>query len=167
MEIKEYAKTSKISLKTLRWMKRSKKISDPLQDNDVIGLQLLENLWGLHDFLRPQLRQKNIKYRKALIETCDLETKWERYAFSRFMNLQPDKRLFMKNLIAEIELTFRFKMSIYDHRKLYRVRKRVHRAKERQVQKKLYEQQNEGVKMSNNDLEKSVSASASAIAKRP
>ena len=163
MEIKEYAKTSKISLKTLRWMKRSKKISDPLQDNDVIGLQLLENLWGLHDFLRPQLRQKNIKYRKALIETCDLETKWERYAFSRFMNLQPDKRLFMKNLIAEIELTFRFRMSVFDIRKLYRVRKRAHRAKERQVQKELSEEQPEGMDMSNNALGKN----ALSIANQP
>ena len=51
------------------------------------------------------------------------------------MNLEPDKRLFMKNLIAEIELTYRFKLSIFEIRKLYRVRKRVHRAKERQVKK--------------------------------
>jgi hypothetical protein len=154
MEIKEYAKTSKIPLKTLRWMERIKTISDPLPDEDLIGLKLLENLWGLHDFLRPQLSQKNIKYRKALIDTCDLETKWERYAFSRFMNLEPGNRLFMKNLIAEIELTYRFKLSIFDIRKLYRVRKRVHRAKERQVQKELKEEQNEGVEMSNNDLQK-------------
>ena len=160
MEIKEYAKISKIPLKTLRWMKKSKTISDPLLAEDLIGLKLLENLWGLHDFLRPQLSQKNVKYRKALIETCELETKWERYAFSRLMNLKPDKRLFMNNLIAEIELTFRFKMSIFDIRKLYRVRGRVQRAKERQVQKKLNEEQNEGMVMSNNALEKSERAIA-------
>jgi hypothetical protein len=60
----------------------------------------------------------------------------------------------MKNLIAEIELTHRFKMSIFEIKKLYRVRKRVHKAKERQVQNELKEEQNEGVEMSNNDLEK-------------
>ena len=151
MDIKEYAKTSKISFKTLRWMERIKAISDPLIDNDLIGLKLLENLWGLHDFIRPQLRQKNIKYRKALINTCDLETKWERYAYSRFMNLESDKRLFMKNLIAEIELTYRFKLSIFDIKKLYQVRKRAHKAKERQAQV----HQNEIMKKSNNDPEKS------------
>ena len=156
MKIKEYAKTSKIPLKTLRWMERTKTISDPLPENDLIALKLLEKLWGLHDFLRPQLSQKNVKYRKALIATCDLETKWERYAFSRFMNLAPDKRLFMENLIAEIELTFRFRMSVFDIRKLYRIRKKVHRAKERQMKKELNEEQNEGMEMSNNDLEKSV-----------
>ncbi|MDD3815328.1 MAG: hypothetical protein PHZ02_11875 [Desulfocapsaceae bacterium] len=150
MDIKEYAKTSKISFKTLRWMERIKAISDPLIDNDLIGLKLLENLWGLHDFIRPQLRQKNIKYRKALINTCDLETKWERYVYSRFMNLEPDQRIFMKYLIPEIELTFRFKMSDFDIRKLYRVRKRVHRAKERQAQTP----QKEIMEKSNNDPEK-------------
>lgn len=154
MEIKEYAKISKIPLKTLRWMKRSKTISDPLLDEDLIGLKLLENLWGVHDFLRPQLSQKNVKYRKALIETCELESKWERYAFSRFMNLKPDKRLFMNNLIAEIEFTYRFKLSIFEIKKLYRVRKRAHRAKERQMKKELNEEQNQGMEMPNNDLEK-------------
>lgn len=163
MEIKEYAKTSKIPLKTLRWMERIKTISDPVLDEDLIGLKLLENLWGLHGFLRPQLSQKNVKYRKALIETCDLETKWERYAFSRFMNLKLDKRLFMENLIAEIELTFRFKMSLFDIRKLYRVRKRAHRAKERQVQKELIEEQPGVIDMSQNALGKS----ALAIANQP
>jgi len=163
MKIKEFAKTSRIPLKTLRWMERIKTISDPVLDEDLIGLKLLENLWGLHGFLRPQLSQKNVKYRKALIETCDLETKWERYAFSRFMNLKSDKRLFMANLIAEIELTFRFKMSVFDIRKLYRVRKRAHRAKERQLQKELSEEQPEGVDMSNNALGKS----ALAIANQP
>jgi hypothetical protein len=155
MKIKEYAKTSKIPLKTLRWMERIKTISDPLPENDLIALKLLEKLWGLHDFLRPQLSQKNVKYRKALIATCDLETKWERYAFSRFMNLASDKRLFMENLIAEIELTFRFKMSVFDIRKLYRVRKRAHRAKERQVQKELIEEQPEVIDMYQNALGRS------------
>jgi hypothetical protein len=163
MKIKEYAKSSKIPLKTLRWMERTKTISDPLPENDLIALKLLEKLWGLHDFLRPQLSQKNIKYRRALIETCDLETKWERYAFSRFMNLAPDKRLFMENLIAEIELTFRFRMSVFDIRKLYRVRKRAHRAKERQVQKELSEEHPEGMDMSNNTLGKN----ALSIANQP
>lgn len=160
MEIKEYATISKLPMKTLRWMKKIRTISDPLSDNDLIGLKLLEELWGMHDFLRPQLSQKNIKYRKALIDTCDLETKWERYAYSRFMNLESNKRLFMNNLIAEIEFTFRFKLSIFEIKKLYRVRKRVHRAKERQMKKELDEEQNEGMEISNNDFEKSEPESA-------
>ena len=71
------------------------------------------------------------------------------------MNIEPNKRLLMKFLITEIELTYRFKLSDFDIRKLYRVRKRVHRAKERQVKKELKEEQNKGMEMSNNDLEKS------------
>lgn len=151
MEIKEYAKISKIPLKTLHWMERIKTISDPLPDNDLIGLKLLENLWGLNDFIRPQISKKGKRDKEALLDTCDLETKWERYAYSRFMNMEPDKRLFIKNLIAEIELTYRFKLSIFEIRKLYRVRKRVHRAKERQVKKEQNEEQKKGMGMSNND----------------
>ncbi len=155
MEIKEYAKTSKIPLKTLRWMERIKTINDPLTDNDLIGLKLQEKLWGMHDFLRPQITKKGKKDKEALFDTCDLETKWERYAYSRFMNMEPDKRLFMKVLITEIELTYRFKLSDFDIRKLYRVRKRVHRAKERQVIKEQNEEQKKSIEMSNNDLDKS------------
>ena len=151
MDIKEYARTSKIPFKTLRWMERIKIVSNPLIDNERIGLELIEKVWGLHEFLRPQLHRKNIKDRKALLDTCDLETKWERYVYSRFMNLEPDQRIFMRYLIPEIELTFRFKMSAFDIIKLYRVRKRVHRAKERQAQNL----QNEIMGKSNNDPEKS------------
>ena len=67
------------------------------------------------------------------------------------MNLEPDQRIFMRYLIPEIELTFRFKMSAFDIIKLYRVRKRVHRAKERQAQNL----QHEIMEKSNNDPEKS------------
>ena len=151
MDIKEYARTSKIPFKTLRWMERIKIVSNPLIDNERIGLELIEKVWGLHEFLRPQLHRKNIKDRKALLDTCDLVTKWERYVYTRFMNLEPDQRIFMRYLIPEIELTFRFKMSDFDIRKLYRVRKRVHRAKERQAQNL----QHEIIEKSNNDPEKS------------
>ena len=151
MDIKEYARTSKIPFKTLRWVAKKEIISDPLTDNELIGLKLFEKLWGEIEVIRPQLRQLKIKDRKALVDTCDLETKWERYAYSRFMNLEPDKRLFMKNLIAEIELTYRFKLSIFDIKKLYQVRKRAHKAKERHAQNS----QNELMEKSNNDPDKS------------
>ena len=132
-------------------MERIKIVNNPVTDNERIGLELIEKVWGLHDFLRPQLSQKKTKDRKALWDTCNLETKWERYVYTRFMNLKPDQRIFMRYLIPEIELTFRFKMSAFDIIILYRVRKRVHRAKERQSQNL----QNEIMEMPNNDPEKS------------
>jgi hypothetical protein len=60
MDIREYAKSSKISIKTLLWMEKIKIVSDPLIDNELIGLELIEKVWGRHDFICPQLRQKNI-----------------------------------------------------------------------------------------------------------
>ncbi|MBA3006314.1 MAG: hypothetical protein KJ900_13675 [Proteobacteria bacterium] len=146
MDIREYAKNSKIPLKTLLWMEKIKIVSDPLIDNERIGLELIEKVWGRHDFIRPQLRQKNITYRKALISTCTLNTKWERYAYSRFMNMEPGQWLLMKNLIPEIEITFRFKLSDSQIIQLYRVRKRAHRTKERQAQNLQNDQEKDATK---------------------
>ena len=147
MDIKEYAKTSKIPLKTLRWMERIKIASNPLTDNELIGLELIEKVWKKRDFVRPQLKLMDVKTRKALISTCGLDTKWERYAYTRFMNSEPDKRIFMMNLIPEIELTFRFKLSVFQIKRVYQIREIAYKAKKKA--------QNEIMEKSNNDPEKS------------
>ncbi len=131
MDIADYAATSRVPLKTLRWMVAQEIASNPLTDRNLIGLEMIEKLWKKRDFLRPQVRQMDVKARQALINTCALATKWERYAYSRFTNLEAGKRLFMKNLVAEIELTYRFKLSENQVGKLFQLRKRVHKAKER------------------------------------
>lgn len=131
MDIKEYAKTSKIPLKTLRWMERIKIVSNPLTDNELIGLELIEKVWKKRDFVRPQLKLMDVKTRKALISTCGLDTKWERYAYTRFMNSEPDKRIFMMNLIPEIELTFRFKLSVFQIKRVYQIREIAYKAKKK------------------------------------
>lgn len=151
MDIKEYAKASKIPLKTLRWMERIKIVSNPLTDNELIGLELIEKVWKKRDFVRPQLKLMDVKTRKALISTCGLNTKWERYAYTRFMNLEPDKRIFMMSLIPEIELTFRFKLSVFQIKRVYQIREIAYKAKKKQAQNP----QNEIMEMSNNDPEKS------------
>jgi hypothetical protein len=151
MEITEYAKTSKIPFKTLRWMEKIRIVSNPFTDKELNGLELIEKVWNKRDFLRPQLKLMDVKTRKILIGTCGLETKWERYAYTRFMNLEPGQRIFMKYLIPEIEITFRFKMSPFNIFKLYQVRKRAHKAKER----KCKNPQNHLTENPNNDPDKS------------
>lgn len=47
------------------------------------------------------------KKRKQLIETADLKTKWERYTFARYRNLEDGEKVHMKQLTNEIETTFR------------------------------------------------------------
>jgi hypothetical protein len=144
MDIADYAATSRVPLKTLRWMAAQEIVSNPLTDRNLIGLEMVEKVWKKRDFLRPQVRQMDVKARQTLINTCTLATKWERYAYSRFMNLGTGKKLFMKHLVAEIELTYRFKLSENQVGKLFQLRKRVHKAKERAqaIQEKITETSN-------------------------
>lgn len=130
MNIKDYAATSKIPLKTLRAVVRKGFVPEILTDRDLYALKLVENLWLWRDFLRSQMVKLNVKDRKALIETCKFTTKWERYAYTRMMNLQPEQELPMKKLFQEIEITFLFKLSPQQVRILYKLRKSVQNKKQ-------------------------------------
>ena len=130
MNIKDYAATSKIPLKTLRAAVRKGYIPKILTDRDLYAMCLVEKLWLWRDFLRSQLVKLNVKDRKALIETCKYNTKWERYAYTRMMNLQPEQELPMKRLFQEIEITFLFKLSPQQVRILYKLRKSVQNKKQ-------------------------------------
>ncbi|MFH2124520.1 MAG: hypothetical protein ABIJ50_13690 [Pseudomonadota bacterium] len=151
MDIKGYAANSRLPLKTLRWMVAQEIISDPLTDNELIGLELLKKLWGKMDFVRPQLRQMNKKNRKPFIETCKFDTKWERSAYSRMMNIESGERLSMKKLIRDIEVTFLFELSIFQIKRLYQIREIAYKARKKQNQNP----QNDDTKKSNNDPDKS------------
>jgi len=99
-------------------------IHNPLSEEDLIGLKMLEKLWGNREILRTQLAGFSKKRRLGLIETADIATKWERYAFSRFQNIQPGQRLSMDQVINEIELTFGFILKASHIRRLYQIRRK-------------------------------------------
>jgi hypothetical protein len=105
-------------------------ISNPLTDEDLAGLSLLEKVWMRREILRSQLARFSKERRKKLIDTADLKTKWERYAFSRLMNMPSGKNLPMDRLVDEIELTFNFKLKHLQIRRLYKVKKRVYNQRE-------------------------------------
>ena len=72
-----------------------------------------------------------------MVETCEFDTKWEAYAFSRISNLEKGERLSMKKLIAEIEVFFNFTLDIWQFKKIFKIRERVYN--QRRYQKKLQE----------------------------
>ena len=144
MDIKNYAKTSPLPLRTLYWMVSRKFISNPLTKTDLIGLRLLENLWGKRELLRTQLAQFSNKRRKRLTRTAELETKWERYAFSRFHNNPPGSKLPMKQVVSEIEITFGFLLQPHHVRKLYRIRRKVYNQRYRRKDQKALAGDEEG-----------------------
>ncbi|MCP3891363.1 MAG: hypothetical protein GY702_21230 [Desulfobulbaceae bacterium] len=133
MDIETYAKQSVLSRKILRWMVKNEMIENPLSQKDLWGLRLLEKTWCKREILRSQLRHFSRKRRLHLIDSADFETKWERYAFSRFNNLEEGKRLTLKKLVDEIEITFGFILNHAHKARLYKVRQRVYNKRKMSV----------------------------------
>lgn len=143
MKPHEYVAQSKIPLKMIYWFADKRIISNPLTDHDVQCLEFLEKIWGKHEVLRCQLARISKKRRQVLISTADLTTKWERYAFSRFQNLAPGKKLSMDQLMDEIELTFGFALKAAHIKRLYQVRRKAYyqRGKKRSPKSSSFVQQ--------------------------
>ena len=129
MVIEEYARNSRLPLKALRWMVRQGIINDPLTTEDQAGLALLEKVWMRREILRIQIRGFSRKRRRELMENADLETRWERYAFSRFRN---GERVRMKQVISEIEMTFNFQLDHWKIKRLYQIRRKVYNLRSRE-----------------------------------
>lgn len=126
VEITEFVKESRIPLKTLRLLLKTGLIQDPLTDEDLAGLRFLDKTWANRDLMRAQLASFSIVRRKRLLETTDLETKWERYAYARLMNLKPDQQFRMTVLFYEIQETYKFTLDKYHKRRLYQIRDKVY-----------------------------------------
>lgn len=126
MDINTYHKKSKLPLKALRWMMRQGIIADPLTFEDTTALQLMEKVWCRKEIIRLQMRKFSKPQRIRFISTVDLETKWERYAYGRFLNIPPGKYISMENLIEEIQLTFNFRLRPAHIRRLYKVKQKVY-----------------------------------------
>jgi hypothetical protein len=107
-------------------MVKNEMIENPLSEDNLLGLRLFEKTWYKREILRSQLSHFSRKRRLQLIDSADFETKWERYAFSRFNNLKEGERLTVKKLTDEIEITFGFTLSQVHKARLYKVRQRVY-----------------------------------------
>ena len=135
MHIDEYAKSNPIPKRILRYLHRINLIEDPLLPDDIIGLQFLSQIWGNREVMRAQLNRISMKARLSFLRTAHIPTKWERYAFSRFTNLEPGKTLPMETLVEEIQTTFCFVLKEKHISRLYKIRNRVQVARHRKKNK--------------------------------
>ena len=135
MYITEYASVTKVPRNILRHLNREGLIQDPLSQEDYICLRFLDQIWGSKKILRSQLSRLSVKARQSFLRTANLPSKWERYAASRFYNLDTGKKLPMGALIEEIQTTFCFVLTKKQISRLYKIRNRVqvtrHREKKR------------------------------------
>ena len=129
MDIEEYAKQSRLTRKILYWMVAKNMVSNPLKNEDLVGLQLLEKTWAKHEVIRSMLSHYSKERRLRLLEGSQFKTKWERYAYGRYRNLKEGDRVLMKVLIEEIETTFGFTLKHHEIKKLYKVREKAYNNK--------------------------------------
>jgi hypothetical protein len=135
MHIAEYAKSSPIPKRILRYMNRIDLIEDPLLADEIIALQFLSQIWGNREVIRAQLNRLSMKSRLNFLKTAHIPTRWERYAYSRFSNLESGKALPMETLIEEIQTTFCFLLNKQHISRLYKIRNRVQVARHRKKNK--------------------------------
>ena len=132
MEIKEFSTRSTIPGNVLFYLNRQGIIKNPLSQEEQICLVFLEKIWGRKPVLRAQLSRLSMKARLSFLRTANLQTKWERYAYSRFRNLESGKKLAVQSLIEEIQTTFGFFMNKKQIKRLYTLRNRAQVAKHRE-----------------------------------
>jgi len=129
--IAEYCQHSPIPKKVFLLLNKEGIIQDPLCENDLIGLQLLEKVWGKKEVLRPQLSRMRYRVRLSFLRTVDLASKWERYAYSRFRNQEPGTQLSLRQVIEEIQATYLFKLNKQQSKRVEAIRKRARMARNR------------------------------------
>ena len=131
----DFARHSPIPRKVLLSLHRQHLIQDPLTRADLIGLHLLEQVWGNKEILRPQLNRMSLRTRQSFLRTVSLNTKWERYAYSRFYNGKPGVRLSVRQVVDEIQTTFRFQLTRQQIRRVLTIRNRAQVARHRDLVK--------------------------------
>ena len=131
----DFARQSPIPRKVLFYLNRQNLIQDPPCREDLLGLRLLEQVWGNKEILRPQLNRMSLRTRQSFLRTVSLNTKWERYAYSRFYNSKPGVRLSVRLVVDEIQTTFRFQLTKAQLRRVLTIRNRAQVARHRDLVK--------------------------------
>ena len=131
----DFARHSAIPRKVLLSLHRQHIIQDPPSRDDLLGLRLLEQVWGNKEILRPQLNRMSLRTRQSFLRTVSLNTKWERYAYSRFYNSKPGVRLSVRLVVDEIQTTFRFQLTKAQLRRVLTIRNRAQVARHRDLVK--------------------------------
>jgi hypothetical protein len=77
--------------------------------------------------------------REKFIRTVALNSKWERYAYSRYFNQEPGNRLSLQQVIEEIQTTFRFALTNHQISRIRNIRSKAQVARYRNMKKKARE----------------------------
>ena len=133
MNFEGFAETSKIPEVVLDKILMNGLVEDSLSEADIIGLKFLEKIWEdkaiCQVWIRRYLSKKSLKAREAFLNTADLPTKWERYAFTRFFNhdsKQTGRNLRMSTVVNDLKKYFNFEPNHFQMRRLYALRQKAY-----------------------------------------
>ena len=135
MELEDFARISRIPLALLKKIARAGIVEIPLSENDILGLRFLEKIRENNEICKVlfyrHLVKKSKKARVAYLNTFDLETKWERFVFSRFFNYRAEEKggrnLKMSKVIEDLKNYLNFEPNYFQIKRLYSVRKKAYR----------------------------------------
>ena len=133
MNFEGFAETSKIPEVVLKKILINGLVEDSLSEADIIGLRFLEKIWEnkaiCQVWIRRYLSKKSLKAREAFLNTADLPTKWERYAFTRFFNhdsKQTGRNLRMSTVVNDLKKYLDFEPNHFQMRRLYAIRQKAY-----------------------------------------
>ena len=140
MNYDEFSKISDIPKNILVKLFVEGLLDESLSEANVQCLRFLEKVWNnkviCRAWIRKYLSRKNKKERWIFFATVDLESRWERYAFTRFLNQnQSGRRIRMANVIEEIREYYGLELNHFQQRRLYAIRERVYNLRKKVIGK--------------------------------
>ncbi|MDR3715917.1 MAG: hypothetical protein P4L51_24155 [Puia sp.] len=144
MNIADLPSTFPLPKSVLKKLSRLGLFEEPLSEDDIAVLKvlgkILDNDKAFHVLIRQRLIRKSKKDREAYLNTLDLETKWERYAFTRFYNYDPQehggKKLRLQKVVEDLKKYLKFTPNYFQLQRLYTVRKKAYNIKLRKKKNK-------------------------------
>jgi hypothetical protein len=128
--IYDFAKTSVIPLKSLKVMVKRGVIHENLRKSDLIVLKSCEKLWGCWEYQRPQISKYNKEERQRLITNPEFN-KWERWAYTRMINVSQDEKIIMKKIVAELEYAYLIKLESGQIKRIYQIRDNIYKERKK------------------------------------
>ena len=125
--ISAYSRRSRLTFRVLMHLAAKGVISPALTEADRAFLERLERVWGDRTVLRAQIRRLGRADRRALLETADCETGWERYVLTRLRRAFASGRTVrLADLVAELRERFGLTPTESHLRGIRRIRNRLY-----------------------------------------
>jgi hypothetical protein len=113
-----------LPIEALAKMKKDGLLGKEIEDKEIAWFVLLGQMWGNPDYVRLQTTGWTEKQKKDLFKPKEF-SKMDKYIMSRYRNTKPGDKIFMEQLVGDLELKFGIKNSITLRSKIKKLRKAI------------------------------------------